>query len=714
MKRIAPGVLLAALFTSHLLQASCGPLPANGDVATLFFDLLDDSDATRECRPWETCWPRQFARAREAAALHPDDVQANLVYQAMALHLGPEDQSSLLDFYLGRARSEPTDATAQYLAAQLTLHAAEQIALLRRAVKLAPSFGLAYLDLAYALLHPHQNQDRNDLERELGTVEANLALFLRQCPQDPGAALQLNEVGDAAFWQQNLPQPRRAIEAYEGPRGLWRYLDALENLWALEQRLDPRQAKERLAADLAFLQRLAGHYAPVPLPILEALASAHHRLAQFKEEEELRDRILARFSCTSVGPSSAFRIRGERYWMAHGGSPRSPLQMPAAEAREYYAEVRSELRACPDLVALALHRELPAILRLGLADALTPAELARDERYFKALWRKVERFDQVYSLEAPGYVFPLIKLEHGRSLDGEDVAAIRSLIRYQGRWNHNRRLNAWTDDELPDDQEADRVGQAVVDVQLSSLLARALVRRKRPAEARAALSSIATEVGFLTSELDNKRASGVRVALAQYWRAAADVPANASDQALAAAAALAATATQDQQPAAQDARWRSLSQPIPLPALALHDLAGRTLTLDDLKGRTALLNVWATWCGPCQLELPFLAKVATQAAEDPRLLVWALSVDTDQGAVEPYLARRPDLHLPVVLFGEKYFQTMTADPTAKRDIPLGVPQTWLVKDGKILALMIGFDGRVEPDTWVKDTLGFLRQAAAKP
>lgn len=245
MKRIALVLMLLALFTSHRSAAACGPLPGNGDVTTLFWGVLDYSDATRECLPWQPCWPGRFARAKDLAARHPDSIPENLVYQAMVLHLGPEDQNALLDRYLKRAKAEPANPKAQYLAAQVAPHAAEQLALLDRAVKLDPSLGPAYLDLAHAVLHPHPNQSKKDLEREHGTVETNLARFMRECPQYPGAALQLNEVGDVAFWKRNLPEPRQAIEAYEGPRGLWRHLDALGDLWALEKRLYPRLTSQR-------------------------------------------------------------------------------------------------------------------------------------------------------------------------------------------------------------------------------------------------------------------------------------------------------------------------------------------------------------------------------------------------------------------------------------------------------------------------------------
>src|ERR1051325_3934448 len=42
----------------------------------------------------------------------------------------------------------------------------------------------------------------------------------------------------------------------------------------------------------------------------------------------------------------------------------------------------------------------------------------------------------------------------------------------------------------------------------------------------------------------------------------------------------------------------------PAPDFTLKDLAGNTVTLSKLKGQVVLLNFWATWCGPCRVEMP--------------------------------------------------------------------------------------------------------------
>lgn len=49
----------------------------------------------------------------------------------------------------------------------------------------------------------------------------------------------------------------------------------------------------------------------------------------------------------------------------------------------------------------------------------------------------------------------------------------------------------------------------------------------------------------------------------------------------------------------------------PAPDFQLQDLDEKTVFLSDFKGHPVLLNFWATWCGPCQAEIPFLQGLAT-------------------------------------------------------------------------------------------------------
>jgi thiol-disulfide isomerase/thioredoxin len=59
----------------------------------------------------------------------------------------------------------------------------------------------------------------------------------------------------------------------------------------------------------------------------------------------------------------------------------------------------------------------------------------------------------------------------------------------------------------------------------------------------------------------------------------------------------------------------------PLPVADFLGVNGKGITLDRFKGRPILLNLWATWCGPCVLEMPTLDRLAQQQADKLQVIV---------------------------------------------------------------------------------------------
>jgi len=114
--------------------------------------------------------------------------------------------------------------------------------------------------------------------------------------------------------------------------------------------------------------------------------------------------------------------------------------------------------------------------------------------------------------------------------------------------------------------------------------------------------------------------------------------------------------------------------PLQVPDLAFRDLAGTERRLSDWRGRTVLLNLWATWCIPCRKEMPALDALEGTLG-GPRFEVVAVNIDT-RDSIKPQ-AWLQDVGVSRLAY--------YADPSAKvfQDLKLigrgfGLPTTLLV------------------------------------
>lgn len=104
---------------------------------------------------------------------------------------------------------------------------------------------------------------------------------------------------------------------------------------------------------------------------------------------------------------------------------------------------------------------------------------------------------------------------------------------------------------------------------------------------------------------------------------------------------------------------------------------GRFLRLSDLQGQPVVINFWATWCGPCRMEMPELVK----AAADEDLVVLAVDVQEARGAVEQFAAEF-QMTMPVVLDSEGKLRNLYRVP--------GLPTTYFVgADGAVSSVVVG-------------------------
>lgn len=77
------------------------------------------------------------------------------------------------------------------------------------------------------------------------------------------------------------------------------------------------------------------------------------------------------------------------------------------------------------------------------------------------------------------------------------------------------------------------------------------------------------------------------------------------------------------------------------PNLEFKDLTGNTQKTASLRGSIVVLNFWATWCGPCQVELPLLSKLAQEyAGKKIRFVSASADEAKDHSKVEQYVSRQ--------------------------------------------------------------------------
>ena len=141
-----------------------------------------------------------------------------------------------------------------------------------------------------------------------------------------------------------------------------------------------------------------------------------------------------------------------------------------------------------------------------------------------------------------------------------------------------------------------------------------------------------------------------------------------------------------------------------VPDLAFKDAEGRARTLKDWRGRTVLLNLWATWCVPCRREMPALDALEADLG-GPNFKVVAINIDTRDPAKplaflkqvgvthlayysDPSAKAFQDLKLAGKAFGMP--TTLIVDPSGCEIGEMAGPAQWASADGvKLMRAAIG-------------------------
>ncbi|UCH79220.1 MAG: redoxin domain-containing protein, partial [Candidatus Coatesbacteria bacterium] len=134
------------------------------------------------------------------------------------------------------------------------------------------------------------------------------------------------------------------------------------------------------------------------------------------------------------------------------------------------------------------------------------------------------------------------------------------------------------------------------------------------------------------------------------------------------------------------------------PDFKLEDLAGNKVRLKDFRGRLVLVNIWATWCGPCRAEIPDISAVYEEY-KDKGVVVLGLSTDDELSGEE--------LKEAAEAFGAAYPILRSDEKTTRAYIEKSgsIPETYFVgPDGRVLDFIVGRTNRLALETRVKKYL----------
>jgi thiol-disulfide isomerase/thioredoxin len=664
------------------------------------------------------------AAARKVRDQFPADYYAHRFYQEQYFSNGlfskpiQEEYKALLD-------SHPDDLMYQMLYARTRkgTDTRQLIALLDKIFEQAPAYMLAHQKLteiysAPAFLDPQK-------------LRTHLAAYWQACPSSLVGYNLAGRIDDADFLKRAAANLRKLLEDRTDDEALSLY----GTLWALEFKTVPlagqEPVRERIRADVARLRAIGIDGRPY---LLSELSQAYQVLGDKEGAKWVEDRQPKRASPTANAVAAAVaqwrrdhpykagddreayqealiqqsaewvkqwpddpQARYERF-MAMQGAPDAPLEDTVQAAEEWIRVYAAHPAYMSPYMTVAnfysrhnmRYSQLSGLLDKALAQipSLQPAanppapvsdlylpspRPARLSSNFNALsemnsvagiYLKIKNYDKAHECLARLGPALMETIESAAEALQRSYASLEYLY-----WNNMARL-ALAEGRKLDALEADR----------SAYFANSVFNATNAASLKSAKSTLlqqwkalkGTEEGF------------------EEWAA------KPAETALHPAPALKETPSAPTVVGTPQG-WTRLDKP--LPNFEMADAAGKTWRLADLAGKVTLINLWATWCGPCRAELPYLQKVFEKVKARKDLAVLTLNTDDNLGLILPFLQENK-FTFPV-LAADRYVHAMVPE--------LSIPRNWIVDaNGVLRTERIGFGSG--DDKWVDDMIALLEKA----
>ncbi|HTW47959.1 MAG TPA: TlpA disulfide reductase family protein [Acidobacteriaceae bacterium] len=653
----------------------------------------------------------------ELISEYPRELEPYTELRYLLIQYAPDEFQKLRGDWITMGKEHPNDPLALLPASEVLNGAdtSQSIRLLQAARAEAPEFPWAARDLAGIY--------SDGKLAEPAKAKENIDTFFSICPASSDQyALYLLSKADPSL-QPKVTATRAAalrakLEQETDPKQLKDY----STLWTLEFQMRKPQEyaaeRQQITQDLARMEK--AH--PKGDADWQALLIRGYKQSGAPKEQiaALEDKLIAEYPHSN----QAYGIVRDRWENAH---PDPQDQTDAAEwdrhRKEYEQALQGWIRDYPDDTFLRRQAWLLAIQdddTIPDKDALAAAD---------AFLRFVDTYD------GPGwqwYYYPwaarfLVErsLEPDRTIDlmKQAEASYKIYVTYLEKSDN------LTDEQVKENSDEKRQESQYV----NGLILKAAVEANRPeiaAELRAEVEAPPPDdkkllEGYWTNRARAARLTGNRIDALAYYQMAlrtrleAPKPSEGrvrddlADEAHALwnqqGGSETAWKTWSRMPGADttilaEGQWEKPKKAIP--AFDLTDLTGKTWRLKELHGKSVLIDVWATWCGPCQAELPNLQKLYEQVKGRNDIQILTFDTDSDPGAVGPYLKDKGFTFpvLPVVNATE--IQDAVNDE--------GIPQNWVMdRAGASLWRQIGYDPENYAD-FSKDMLTRLGTVAANP
>ena len=578
-------------------------------------------------------WEERYAPRRDLAKKYPNDWPLQFALQQPILQ--HSEMGHEYDLALSHYRSLPDPVLGELLEARLlsSLHRKKSRESLNHVLSQAadsPWSHLATLEWA---------ADRRNGDPDPALADREFDEFRQRCPGNLQVFQYLGSGRDSQKFRSHVAALRNAIET-EKKRGTDGELLGLAWRWERvtygENRLE--EFRRAVRADVDFL-RAHPNYDSWPWVFM--VSYGYEEILKDKTAEiAIEDETLLR----AANGQAAWWIEQER-WKEQNPPPQlSAWKQPIPPREMAYSERRAAFML--KLIERFWGKPYAAIEAANLMNAKgLPA--GAFERLADFVLSNAERFpDQSTSVPPVQFQVAEAYLDHKIRLDGIPALVQQGLEQAENQGKYDRDSDAFDKVSRPDGVDANA---ALTDRLAREILIRhAIVTHQR--ERALAL------LGDFRRELDQSKPADTTGPAGTSWRSNQN-----SYSRLARQAGLDVPMDDLRVPDPEE------PEPYPVADFEAKDLSGRVWRLANLKGKVTYINIWATWCETCLVEMAGLQKLYEQWTDRSDRLVLTISIDSNPRLAEAFIKEN-----------HYSFPVISSQEIAEKFSPVHFPQNCLI------------------------------------